>query len=619
MWCSYHQPRTRKLKRTRSCPRIFYFYFPTSIFQEEKIEMILIYKIEYSDSINKQTNETSMSGNYETANKTANKTADNQIFTDETSEFGMRVFSDPCIQATYKQFEDDYKKKYALKRAYDKQEFLRKMRVDIRREYLTRKKQVKHLQKDAAIEFRNAEMSLQEHYASAQAKPFRIRVIDISAPLVSRVTLPNEDILDLETFDPDREFIKVVDLHETLVAKQNESYHQLCEQEQQEDETPCWLGGSECAICERREKRVAFGGCYDDGSSDYCSDDNESNREEEELACELRCQREIREEARAQAEAEQREIDYESNQVTHHHIPTCVNPRCFACFYDDDYILPVQAQTQAQELDDEILDSDNKWNLPMTAVQKRVLEKGEAAQKERDENPGCYYAFLNTKNEIDHAGWLLGSLKDRAPTIGMTDEERDAYYRELQRLAYEASTPVMSDDDEEEQMREAAAFEEYCLLHMIDEENAAMEIPDCAEEDVPCEPVLRERTATSASSSAGGSATTKTNIHNNKSNAATKARLAKQQSKKKFAPLQITINANRSTFDEVAAAVLNQGKIEINLPKKSVLKHGKNGKKREAEKWNRINAQHKQSNARGTRIANLPSRSTEYMNDSDVE
>ena len=487
-----------------------------------------------------------MSGNYETANKTAN----DQIFTDEKSEFGMRVFSDPSTQATYKQFEDDYKKKYALKRAYDKQEFLRKMRVDLRREYLTRKKQVKHLQKDAAIEFRNAEMSLQEHYASAQAKPFRIRAIDISAPLVSRVTLPNEDILDLETFDPDSEFIKVVDLHETLVAKQNESYHQLCEQEQQEDETPCWLGGPECAICERREKRVAFGGCY-----------------------------------------------------------------------DDDYILPVQAEAQAQtqELDDEILDSDNKWNLPMTAVQKRVLEKGEAAQKERDESPQCYYTYINTLDAIDHAGWLLRSIQQHAPTIGMTDEERDAYYRELQRLAYEASTPVMSDEDEEEQMREAAAFEEYCLQHMIDEENAAMEIPDCAEEDVPCEPVLRERTATSASSSAGGSATTKTNIHNNKSNAATKARLAKQQSKKKFAPLQITINANRSTFDEVAAAVLNQGKIEINLPKKSVLKHGKNGKKREAEKWNRINAQHKQSNARGARIANLPSRSTEYMNDSDVE
>ena len=520
-----------------------------------------------------------MSGNYETAN-TANKTADDQIFTDETSEFGMRVFSDPCIQATYKQFEDDYKKKYALKRAYDKQEFLRKMRFDLRREYLTRKKQVKHLQKDAAIEFRNAEMSLQEHYASAQAKPFRIRAIDISAPLVSRVTLPNEDILDLETFDPDSEFIKVVDLHETLVAKQNESYHQLCEQEQQEDETPCWLGGPECAICERREKRVAFGGCYDDGSSDYCSD------------------------------------DYESNRVTHHHIPTCVNPRCFACFYDDDYV-PSQAQQQqqqtqqTQEDDDETLYTDNKWNLPMTAIQKQVLEKGEAAKAQRDADPQCYYNYINTKDEIDHAEWLLSALKDRAPTIGMTNEECSAYYHELQRLAYAASSPV-PEEDEEEQMREAAAFEEYCLQHMINEENAAMEIPDCAEDDVPCEPVLRERAATSSSSSAGGSVTTKTANHNK----ATKARLAKQQSKKKFAPLQVTINANRSTFDEVAAAVLNQGKVEINLPKKSILKHGK---KREAEKWNRINAQHKQSNARGARIANLPPRSREYMNDSDDE
>ena len=498
-------------------------------------------------------------------------TTNTNIFTAGTSEYGMRMFSDPHTQESYKNFEDEYKKKYVLKQAYDKQEFLRKMRTDIRREYLTRKKQVKHLQKDAAIDFRNAEMSLQEHYAGAQEKPFSIRAIDISAPLVSQVTLPAGNVFDVKTFHPDTEFEKVVEFHKSL------SQQKEC-QAQQEDETPCWLGGPECAICERR---AAFGGCYNnDDDTSCCSDDNTSIREEEELACELRCQREIR-------EAQQQQ----------------------------------QQTQQTQEHDDETLDSDNKWNLPMTAVQKMVLEKGEAAQKERDEDPRCYWTYIGTHDAIDHAGWLLRSIQQHAPTIGMTDEEREAYYQELRRVAYEAASPVSDEDqeDEEEQMKREAAFQEYYRQHMDNEEREAMVIPDVA-------PIPDEPASTGGSSSAIASSSIKSKKQH--ASAAAKARVAKQQQKKKqqqqqqkFVPIKVTINDNRSTHshDETASAMLSASKIEINLPKKNLQNVSREAMKRHNQKWNRINAQNKQSAARGTGIANLPSRRHDDDGDSDYE
>jgi GH15 family glucan-1,4-alpha-glucosidase len=59
--------------------------------------------------------------------------AADQMFTGEKSEFGMMEFSDPRAQATFKNCEDNYKMMLELKRAYDNQELLRKMRVDLRR------------------------------------------------------------------------------------------------------------------------------------------------------------------------------------------------------------------------------------------------------------------------------------------------------------------------------------------------------------------------------------------------------------------------------------------------------------------------------------------------------
>jgi hypothetical protein len=251
-----------------------------------------------------------------------------------------------------------------------------------------------------------------------------------------------------------------------------------------------------------------------------------------------------------------------------------------------------------------------------------VLEKGEAAQAQLDSDPECYYNYVNTKDAIDHAAWLLISIIERAPTIGMTEEECEAYYQELRRVAYEAANPVSDEDeeDEEEQMRREAAFQEYYRQHMDSEEREAMVIPDVA--PIPDEP------ASTGSSSAIASSSIKSKKQH--ASAAAKARVAKQQQKKKqqqqqqqqkFVPIKVTINDNRSTHshDKTASAMLSASKIEINLPKKNLQNATREAMKRHNQKWNRINAQNKQSAARGTGIVNLPARSRENMNESDDE
>ena len=163
------------------------------------------------------------------------------IFTTQRSDFGMYKFTNPCRQATYEHHEGGYMKMLKLKNVYDKQELLRKIRVDMKREFLTRKKQVTRLQKDAAIDFRNAESSLQEHYATKAAvhHPY-IRAVDITAPLVSQIQLPRGEILDLKTFDANHEFAKVRQIHEDLRLDQEEQEQRQCEEQEQEQEQSRW-------------------------------------------------------------------------------------------------------------------------------------------------------------------------------------------------------------------------------------------------------------------------------------------------------------------------------------------------------------------------------------------
>ena len=158
------------------------------------------------------------------------------IFSGERSEFGIYKFADPHRQATYERHETRFRKMKELKMAYDKQAFLLRMRADIKREFLTRKKQMKRLQMDAAVEFRNAELSLLEHYATEAADHPYIHGVDIHAPLVSQIKLPNDELLDLKKFNEEGEFAKLRQVHADLLADQQESIRFFEQEEQRQSQ-----------------------------------------------------------------------------------------------------------------------------------------------------------------------------------------------------------------------------------------------------------------------------------------------------------------------------------------------------------------------------------------------
>jgi hypothetical protein len=306
-----------------------------------------------------------------TTNTNATNNYDAIIFTGQKSEFGMRVFSDPHRQATYNHFEEEYKKKHMLKEAYDKQEFLRKMRTDIKREYLTRKKQIKRLQRTAAIDFRNAEMSLQEHYATSAEgyEPWRIQGVDINAPLVSQIQLPGGETLDLKTLQCHAEFDKLREIHEDLRLDQFDSIMiQEEEQQQREFERGAAADANEASWGHGEwwnqtpptpaslQTRGAFGGCYDDNDD---NDDNDSTSSYDSSYCaefgyyprEYNYERQMREDEEARvAQAERLRAEHAAEAAAEDeaearlqqqnkrpsHLPGCSNPRCVSCCWDDD-------------------------------------------------------------------------------------------------------------------------------------------------------------------------------------------------------------------------------------------------------------------------------------------
>ena len=171
-----------------------------------------------------------------------------------------------------------------------------------------------------------------------------------------------------------------------------------------------------------------------------------------------------------------------------------------------------------------------------------------------------------------------------------------------------------SDDetwDEEARANEAEHRREVAQMRLNDDLNYTCDdYPDVQQLEVVAITEPRERVTASAAASTGGISAKKKSAAG-----AAKARIAKQQRIKKqqqqtrqFVPIQITVNTNHVTSDEtesVSSTLLYQGKAEINLPKKNLQNVSREGKKRYAEKWRRINAAEKQSNARGTRIANI--------------
>ena len=164
------------------------------------------------------------------------------ILEQERSEYGFARFQNPRAQADFAGKEEEYRLMYSLKDAYDGQELLRRMRVDIKREYLTRKNQVKKLQMRAAVTFRNAESKLQEHYTSTP--PYNLssyqRAVDIEAPLVDVVELPDDNSFNVKEFNFAKGFEKLREAHASICHEERECIMQAMrdqrEQEEQERE-----------------------------------------------------------------------------------------------------------------------------------------------------------------------------------------------------------------------------------------------------------------------------------------------------------------------------------------------------------------------------------------------
>ena len=220
-------------------------------------------------------------------NMTREELHDLVINEQERDEFGFQVFQSPYTQAFFEKAQRDYKLKYNLKQAYEKQEFLRKMRADIKREYLTRKNQLKKLQQDAAVMFREDEMILQEHYSSEFSKSQPRREIDIHASLVSHVTLPRGKSMNVKEFNIEQEFEGLRNLHREYYESDMEAtIRQVRDKERKEflvnhqqeaaaiNDLCLWYEQSPPTSPEGEEEvissapphqtRGAFGGCYDE-------------------------------------------------------------------------------------------------------------------------------------------------------------------------------------------------------------------------------------------------------------------------------------------------------------------------------------------------------------------
>jgi len=434
-----------------------------------------------------------------TINATTNY--DTQIFTGLKSEFGMHKFADPHRQATYEDHETRYKNMLTLKQAYDKQEFLRKMRSDTRREYLTRKKQLKRLQMDAAVDFRNAEYKLQEHYSTTAAE----RRLDINAPLITQIQLPSGHLLDLKTFDQEREFAKVRGIHEDLRVDQTESIKYWEEQEQQQREY--------------------------DAETDVIWDRWEQEQYQQRRPYEPRGEEE------------------ETNTGNYWE---CEDANCSTCGHDD----------ELDSYDGDEADQREQREL-------RAWEALTPAQQEQ--------LWIENTRDSDGETWDEEARAD------------EAEHRHEQFLLEELHAQLELNDD---------------MTYQCDD------YPDVQQLDVVQVTEPKERITAAA---AGGVISAKTKAKSKtKAAAAARARIAKKQ-QNQFIPIQITVNTNRSDVDDAASALLYRGKVQINLPKKNYQITGakseeaaREAKKRDAAKWKRINTAEKQSNARGTRIANIP-------------
>ena len=510
-----------------------------------------------------------MSGNSNTPN-----TYDSRFFTGDRDEFGMHVFSDPSAQATYDFYEDGYRKKIVIKEAFDKQELLHRMRVDTRREYMTRKGQIKTLQKYAAVEFRNAEMSLQLHYASVQGTQheYRHRGIDITAPLVSQITLSSGEVVDLKTFDRFAEFERIVGVHASLLQEQKDAEDD--EDTEGDDEWDAMM-----------ERRLQNRTPYAEGDEDTEGDDE---------------------------------------WLDHH----CLTHG------EWDAMMERRSQNRTRTLNFEWVscESPTTATATATATTQRSAFGGcydyteeELAEQRRDQEIQTRELGQHFVNKWVQLG-LRRSLTDEEIAILVAGERAEI---EIHAHDYDPSWDYTLNVPA---FQEAMRLDELLRQEQIhDVESFTQVLEDCADEALQCDIEQRALELPDEPASEGNIAIplplVKAKKQHTATASATKARIAKQmrknqeqQQKRKFVPITITINDNHATHkqSEALLEMISSSKVEINLPKKNLQKVSREAKKRHTKMWHSINAHAKQSAARGTRIADIP-RKRSYLDHDDSD
>jgi hypothetical protein len=506
------------------------------------------------------------------------------IFNGERGEYGIFKFADPRRQMTYERHETCFTKMQILKNVYDKQELLRRMRADIRREYLTRKKQMKRLQMDAAVDFRNAESSLQEHYASEAAadhQPY-IHGVDIHAPLVSKIQLPNAQILDLKKFDAEREFAKVCQIHADLLADQQESIRLFEQQEQRQ---------SQYYTIQQRWMEREYG--QPRQPQPQQQEQPQQPEQQQEQPQQPEQQQEQPQQPEQQQEQpqqpEQQQEDEQAGRYGDGGYCGCGDFECSDCFsYGGD-----------ENDDGDSYDSDYC---------------GTFGHYPRE------YNYERERREEEEAAAAAESAEQKRWEENTRDSDGETW-------------------DEEARANEAEHRREVALMKLNDDMTYTCDDrPDVQQLEVVAITEPKQRITASAASSGGISAQKKAAAGAAKK--AAKARQAKQELKKKakFVPFKITANTNRvpvpvcneccdveeewsgsnmeqqeqTTTTATTTTLLYRGRAQVNLPKKNLQNVSRKGKQRHIAIWRRIEAAEKHASARGTRIANIPEPSAWY-------
>jgi len=505
------------------------------------------------------------------------------IFSGDRGEFGFLKFADPHRQMTYEHHETRFKKMRGLKTAYDKQEFLRKIRADIKREYLTRKKQIKRLQMDAAVDFRNAENELQEHFSTEAADHPYIHGVDINAPLVSQIRLPNDQVLDLKAFDEGGEFAKLRQVHADLLADQQESIRQFEQEEQRQNQYHAiWQQYVEREYKQRRP--------YEPRGGDGEEEVNTENRWE------------------------------------------CHDANCSTCGHDDD-----NDSYKGDEVD---VRHGRAFTWAELVAGGEKQQQQPQQQQEEEEQVGRYGdgGFCGCGDLDCSDCFSYGDKNDDQSSYDSDYCAECGYYpreynwerecREAEEAAAAQAAQAAAEQqrweentrnsdgetwDKEATANEAEHRREVAQMRLNDDVTYACDDhPDVLQLEVVEVTEPKERITASAASTGAISAQKKAAAGAAKK--AAKARQAKQELKKaKFVPIKITMNTNRVPVSkeggdaegEQMTTLLYQGKAQVNLPKKNLQNASREDKRRHIAKWRRIEAAEKHASARGTRIANI--------------